>query len=166
MGLGDYFSVSDRVLMLDEYKVLDVTEKAKEIDMRYSDSKILVSSDKFRVDQRVLDSKKTPLLFRDKKCKIRGRELDELSINRESVDIRSLEQLVENGQVLFIGELMKKIFINSGRISLKETLDEVEIHLKKDNICEYLRCDQGNLVFSRKYEVGAAINRLRKEIFL
>ncbi|WP_394698207.1 ABC-ATPase domain-containing protein [uncultured Ilyobacter sp.] len=165
-GLGDYFSVSDRVLMLDEYKVLDVTEKAKEIDMRYSDSKILVSSDEFRVDQRVLDSKKTPLLFRDKKCKIRGRELDELSINRESVDIRSLEQLVENGQVLFIGELMKKIFNSGGRISLKETLDEVEIHLKKDNICEYLRCDQGNLVFSRKYEVGAAINRLRKEIFL
>lgn len=165
-GLGDYFSVSDKVLMLDEYKVVDVTEKAKEIDMRYSDSKILVSSDEFKLNQRVLDSKKTPLLFRDKKCKIRGRELDELSINRESVDIRSLEQLVENGQVLFIGEVMKKIFTNCKRTSLKETLDEMEIHLKKDNICEYLRCDKGNLVFSRKYEVGAAINRLRKEIFL
>ncbi|WP_320046596.1 ABC-ATPase domain-containing protein [uncultured Ilyobacter sp.] len=165
-GLGDYFSVSDRVLMLDEYKVIDVTEKAKEIDMRYSESKISVSSDEFKLSQRVLDSKKTPLLFRDKKCKIRGRELDELSINRESVDIRSLEQLVEKGQVLFIGEVMKKIFTSSKRTSLKETLNEVEIHLKKDNICEYLRCDKGNLVFSRKYEVGAAINRLRKEIFL
>jgi predicted ABC-class ATPase len=165
-GLGDYFSVSDRVLMLDEYRVIDVTDKAKEIDRRYSESKILVSSDEFRVGERVLDSKKTPLLFSDKKCKIRGRELDELSINRESVDIRSLEQLVETGQVLFIGEVMKKIFTVCKRATLKEALDEVELHLEKDNICEYLRCDKGNLVLSRKYEIGAAINRLRKEIFL
>lgn len=165
-GLGDYFSVSDKVLMLDEYQVIDVTERAKEIDRRYSESKILVSSDEFRLGERVLNSKKTPLLFSDKKCKIRGRELDELSINRESVDISSLEQLVENGQVLFIGEVMKKVFTGNKRASLKEAMDEVEIHLKKDNICEYLRCDKGDLVFSRKYEVGAAINRLRKEIFL
>ncbi|WP_324291883.1 hypothetical protein [uncultured Ilyobacter sp.] len=152
--------------MLDEYRVVGVTKRAKEIDNRYIESKVLVSSDEFRLGERVLDSKKTPLLFSDKKCKIKGRELDELSINRESVDIRYLEQLVKKGQVLFIGEVMKKVFTLGKGTSLKEALDEVEIHLKKDNICEYLKCDKGNLVFSRKYEIGAAVNRLRKEIFL
>lgn len=165
-GLGDYFSVSDRILMLDEYHVVDVTERAKEIDNRHSGSKISVSSDEFAVGARSLDSKKTPLLFSDKKCKIKARELDELLINRDPVDIRALEQLVENSQVLFIGEVMKKIFTSPKKASLKENLDEVEFHLKKENICQYLRCNRGNLVFSRKYEVGAAINRLRKEIFL
>ncbi len=165
-GLGDYFSVSDRVLMLDEYRVMDVTEKAKEIDTMYNESKILISSDEFVIGERVLDSKKTPLLFSDKKCKIKGRELDELLINRDSIDIRSLEQLVENGQVLFIGEVVKNFFTSGTKVTLKEILDEMEAHLKRENICEYLKCDRGNLVFSRKYEVGAAINRLRKEIFL
>jgi predicted ABC-class ATPase len=165
-GLGDYFSVSDKILMLDEYHVVDVTERAKEIDKKYSESKVIVSSDEFIIGSRLLDYKKTPLLFSDKKCKIKARELDELLINRDPVDIRALEQLVENSQVLFIGEIIKKIFTTQNRVTLKEALDEVEFYLKNENICHYLKCNKGNLVFSRKYEVGAAINRLRKEIFI
>lgn len=166
-GLGDYFSVSDNVLMLDEYRVTDITERAKAIDEKYRDSKIIEDSRDIIPGSKKLNSKKTPLLFKDKKCKIRGRDLDELSINKDTVDIRSLEQFVENGQVPFAGELIRKIFTGLNRdTDLREILDRAEKDLKDENICNYLKGEQGSLVFARKYEVGAVINRIRRELFL
>ncbi len=166
-GLGDYFSVSDNVLMLDEYKVTDITKRAKEIDEKYRESKIIEDETRIIPGRKKLNGKKIPLLFSDKKCKIRGRDLDELSINRDVVDIRSLEQFVENGQVPFVGELLKRLFTkSSGNPGLRELLDRVEDEMKDENICHYLRAEQGSLVFTRKYEVGAVINRIRKELFL
>lgn len=165
-GLGDYFSVSDHVLMLDEYHVLDITKKAKEIDAKYRDSAIVIDETPVVISYKKLDNKKTPLLFNDKKCKIKGKDLDELSINRDAIDIRSLEQLVENGQVNFIGEVLKKNFTKGSIDNLKELLNNIEDELADRNICDYLKIQQGSLVFGRKYEIGAVINRIRKEIFL
>ncbi len=166
-GLGDYFSVSDNVLMLDEYRVTDITQRAKEIDEKYRESKIIEDETTIVPGRKKLNGKKIPLLFNDKKCKIRGRELDELSINKDVVDIRSLEQFVENGQVPFVGELLKRLFTKSnGNPDLRELLDRVEDEMKGENICHYLRAEQGSLVFTRKYEVGAVINRIRRELFL
>ncbi len=166
-GLGDYFSVSDNVLMLDEYRVTDITQRAKEIDEKYRESKIIEDETTIVSGRKKLNGKKIPLLFNDKKCKIRGRDLDELSINKDVVDIRSLEQFVENGQVPFVGELLKRLFTKSnGNPDLRDLLDRVEDEMKGENICHYLRAEQGSLVFTRKYEVGAVINRIRRELFL
>ncbi|GLI56711.1 ATPase [Propionigenium maris DSM 9537] len=166
-GLGDYFSVSDNVLMLDEYRVTDITKRAKEIDEKYRESKIIEDETSIVPGRKKLNGKKIPLLFNDKKCKIRGRDLDELSINKDVVDIRSLEQFVENGQVPFVGELLKRLFTKSnGNPDLRDLLDRVEDEMKDENICNYLRAEQGSLVFTRKYEVGAVINRIRRELFL
>lgn len=166
-GLGDYFSVSDNVLMLDEYRVTDITQRAKEIDEKYRESKIIEDETTIVPGRKKLNGKKIPLLFNDKKCKIRGRDLDELSINKDVVDIRSLEQFVENGQVPFVGELLKRLFTKSnGNPDLRDLLDRVEDEMKGENICHYLRAEQGSLVFTRKYEVGAVINRIRRELFL
>jgi len=166
-GLGDYFSVSDKVIMLDEYRVSDITEKAKAIDEKFRESKIIEDEKLITPGRKKLNVKKTPLLFNDKKCKIKGRDLDELSINKEVVDIRSLEQFVENGQVPFVGELLRKIFSKpQGSMELRELLDKVEEEMRNENICHYLRAEMGSLVYARKYEVGAVINRIRKELFL
>lgn len=166
-GLGDYFSVSDNVLMLDEYRVTDITKRAKEIDEKYRESKIIEDETSIVPGRKKLNGKKIPLLFNDKKCKIRGRDLDELSINKDVVDIRSLEQFVENGQVPFVGELLKRLFTKSnGNPDLRDLLERVEDEMKGENICNYLRAEQGSLVFTRKYEVGAVINRIRRELFL
>ena len=166
-GLGDYFSVSDQVLMLDEYRVTDITKRAREIDEKYRESKIIEDKTEIVPGRKKLNGKKIPLLFNDKKCKIKGRDLDELSINKDVVDIRSLEQFVENGQVPFVGELLKRLFTKStGNPDLRELLDRVEGEMESENICHYLKAEQGSLVFTRKYEVGAVINRIRRELFL
>lgn len=166
-GLGDYFSVSDSVLMLDEYVISDITAKARAIDEKYRESKIIEDESEIQLSRKKINSEKISLLFNDKKCRIKGRELDELSINRDIVDIRSIEQFIENGQVPFIGELLKKIFIKPNKnYYLREIVDKVEEDIKNENLCNYLKAEQGNLVYARKYEVGAVINRIRKQFFL
>lgn len=164
-GLGDYFSMADRVIMLDEYKVLDVTEKAKLISDKFENSNVRGITEKFNIPFRKLDSQKTKKLFNSDRCKVKTRGLDELLIDKESVDIRNLEQYVENGQVTFTGEIVRKVFKEFGNETFKDKLEKVQTEIDKNNLSKILKSNSGSLVESRKYEIAGAITRLRKDIF-
>ena len=164
-GLGDYFSMADRVIMLDEYKLLDVTEKAKLISEKFENSNVRGVNEKFNITFRKLDSQKTKKLFTSDRCKVKTRELDELLIDKESIDIRHLEQYVENGQVTFTGEIIRKVFAQGNHGTFKEKLENVQTEIDKNNLSKLLKSNSGSLVEARKYEIAGAITRLRKDIF-
>jgi predicted ABC-class ATPase len=164
-GLGDYFSMADRVIMLDEYNLIDVTEKAKIISEKFENSNVKGVTKKFNIPLRRIDSQKTKKLFTSDRCKVKTRELDELLIDKESIDIRHLEQYVENGQVTFTGEIIRKIFTMSKYETFKERLDNLQVEIDKNNLSKLLKSNSGSLVEARKYEIAGAITRLRKDIF-
>ncbi|UUV18568.1 ABC-ATPase domain-containing protein [Fusobacteria bacterium ZRK30] len=164
-GLGDYFSMADRVIMLDEYKILDVTKKAKLISEKFENSNVRGVTEKFNIPFRKLDSQKTKRLFNSDRCKVKTRGLDELLIDRESIDIRNLEQYVENGQVTFTGEIIRKVFSQCGHGTFKDKLEKIQTEIDKNNLSKLLKSNSGSLVESRKYEIAGAITRLRKDIF-
>ena len=164
-GLGDYFSMADIVIMLDEYKLLDVTKKAKTISDKFESSNVRGVSEDFNIPFRKLDSKKTKGLFNSDRCKVKTRGLDELLINKETIDIRHLEQYVENGQVTFTGEIIKNIFSQNTCEIFREKLENLQIEIDKNNLSKLLKSNSGSLVEARKYEIAGAITRLRKDIF-
>ncbi len=164
-GLGDYFSMADRVIMLDEYHLLDVTEKAKLISEKFENSNVRGVTAKFDIPFRKLGSRKTKKLFTSERWKVKTRGLDELLIDRESIDIRHLEQYVENGQVTFTGEIIQKVFSQCGNEIFKDRLEKVQAEIDKNNLSKLLKSNSGSLVEARKYEIAGAITRLRKDIF-
>ncbi|MTI33219.1 ABC-ATPase domain-containing protein [Xanthovirga aplysinae] len=163
-GLGDYFAVADTVLMLDEYHVMDITQKAKEVISRYE-----VAHASHEVKEGFTPRKRQLAINQLKsefngRYKIKTRGLDEISINKEEIDIRGLEQLTENAQANLIGEAIKEIaFLFSQKISIKEALDQMEESLKKEPISSILG-EKGNLAYARKYELGATLSRWRKGV--
>jgi len=164
-GLGDYFSTADRVIMLDEYKLLDVTEKAKIISEKFEDSNVRGVSKKFTIPFRKLDLQKTKKLFISDRCKVKTRGLDQLLIDKENIDIRHLEQYVENGQVTFTGEIIRKTFTQVKCETFKEQLNNIQVEIDENNLSKLLKSNSGSLVEARKYEIAGAITRLRKDIF-
>ena len=164
-GLGDYFSMADKVIMLDEYSLIDVTEKAKSIDNKFENLNVKSITEKFNIPFRRLDFQKTKKLFISDRCKVKSKELDELLIDKENIDIRYLEQYVENGQVTFTGEIIRKIFNQSKYETFKEKLENLQTEIDKNNLSKLLKSNSGSLVEARKYEIAGTITRLRKDIF-
>lgn len=166
-GLGDYFDAADRVLMLDSYNVYDVTSKAKEISSKYKENQIEYLDGPIKINSRSLDSIETIRMFNTKKVKTKSRDTDHLLIGKNDVDLRSVEQLVETGQVNFIGELIRKIFVRRDleKFNLAEILDMYDKRLREESLLELLDIKHGSLVYARKFEIGAAINRIRKDVF-
>ncbi len=166
-GLGDYFDVADTVLMLDEYRVRDITQKAKEVSRKYKREHIKLDDAEFKIKHRSLNEKHCRELWKDPRAKTKNRGLDELSLGREVVDLRSIEQLIEEGQVRFIGDVIKKLFKYEElkKMTFREIIDKYEEEMDNSGISSYLGTRSGSLAFSRKYEVAAAISRIRKKIF-
>lgn len=165
-GLGDYLDVADLVLLLDEYTVYDVSKKAKGISDKYSNVKLQFPKEKIEIKKRKLNMNETFDIFSERNSKIRNRDLFELSLGKETVDIRALEQLVESGQVKYIGEIIKRIFTKNDQnyYDIKTILDILENRVNHETLMEILKLNSGNVVYARKYEIASVINRIRTNI--
>ncbi|MGL5477734.1 MAG: ABC-ATPase domain-containing protein, partial [Clostridium sp.] len=98
--------------------------------------------------------------------KIKTLGKDGLSINREDIDLRSVEQIVDREQVTAIGNLIK--FAEENIIDNNKTLIEVTDKLIKQIEKKGLisinttKGGVGNLSMPRRFEIMAAFNRYRK----
>ena len=101
---------------------------------------------------------------RDNRIKTKVMGKDSISINKEMVDLRYVEQLVDTEQLNALCMIIKymKFHIFDGRRSVTEG---VELLCKKMDEKEFRAfCDgsvPGNVVIPRKQEIYAALNRCR-----
>ncbi|MEA1904409.1 MAG: ABC-ATPase domain-containing protein [Candidatus Hadarchaeota archaeon] len=158
-GLGDYFDVGDTVIMMDSYRPRDASKEAKDIAAKYTARRKSEEPGKITIRDRFPDARSIDARRRGK-VKIKARGIHGLSFGEETIDLSRVEQLVETAQVRSIGELIHHVSKLPARKSLHEVLDELEKGLEKDGLTSLLLV-RGNYVRPRKYEVAAAINRLR-----
>lgn len=162
---GDYFDIADTVIQMDAYEPKNVTEKAKELSTGLILKRIEGKDIKINInfERKILKGsvEKGP-----KGIKIKTLGKDGLSINREDIDLRSVEQIVDKEQVTAIGNLIK--FAEENIIDNNKTLIEVTYKLIKQIENKGLisinttKGGVGNLSMPRKFEIMAAFNRYRK----
>lgn len=162
---GDYFDIADTVIQMDAYEPKNVTEKAKELSTGLILKRIEGKDIKINInfERKVLKGsvEKGP-----KGIKIKTLGKDGLSINREDIDLRSVEQIVDREQVTAIGNLIK--FAEENIIDNNKTLIEVTDKLIKQIEKKGLisinttKGGVGNLSMPRRFEIMAAFNRYRK----
>ncbi|MCP5043012.1 MAG: ABC-ATPase domain-containing protein, partial [bacterium] len=168
-GCGDYFEAADQVIMLRDYVPHDATSDAKKIaqanpGQRQREVRDVLTAPKPRVP--IAESFDAS---RGKRAvKIDARSVDELGYGRQDVDLRAVAQLVDTSQTRAVGfaihlasqEMMR------GRATLFQVLDELESLFDReglDALDPYGRSEEhpGNFARPRRYEIAAAINRLR-----
>lgn len=155
-SLGDYFSMADTVVFMDNYQPRDVTQQAKEVvgdDTLISDENRTINYKQRLPDHGSIDP------TRKGKPRIKARGLGGLEFGKNNVDLSRVEQIVEPGQVKAIGELINQNKSQFNNKTLKEVLDDVEKQMEKGGLLSILP-PRGDFVKPRKFEVAAALNRL------
>lgn len=159
---GDYFSVADRVIMMEEYKAKDVTSHAFEIAgsdrLRFQNDNKTFGSIKDRVVQ------KSSFPMSKRGIKIREHGIHSISYDHSEIDLKSLEQLVDPGQTAGIAAIMEYMIKNEvdGVASLKNIINRVMDLISKEGLDSIIRNFRGgNIAKPRKYEIAGAINRFR-----
>lgn len=158
---SQFFEPADLIIQMDGYIPEDITEEVKELCRKEGIEPLapVESLDSLK-DKRILE--KNPV-FNSEKLKIKGRGLDDLSINRESVDIRLLEQLTHPAQVKAIGLMIKDLNDKTdGKTPVAELLDKQQEELAANGMKFFGRSD---VMLPRKEETAATLNRMRSAKF-
>ena len=168
-GSGDYFDAADRVILMRDYLPQEVTAEARRIAKARPTRRAVEAGSPLPRDfgrvpvARSFDASRGK---RDVKIEVRG--IDHLLFGKEPIDLRGVEQLVDASQTRAIGHILH---VASGRFmdgerTLGEVLALVEDFLDReglDPLDPFHRKGHhpGSFARPRKYEIAAAINRLR-----
>ncbi len=163
-GSGDYFDVADTVIAMDEFHPQDVTEPAKAIAKQFKTQRDREGGERFgSLKQRIVDPRSIDPSKGRKSVKLRARDVSQLQIGTEDIDLSAVEQLVESGQVRAIAEAI--VYAQDCHMSMKTPLTEViqgvMADIEKDGLDCLSEWPMGDLVSFRAMELAAAINRLR-----
>lgn len=162
---GDYFDIADTVIQMDCYEPKDVTKEAKELSTGNIIKRIENRNAKINIKfERII--KKGSIEKSPKGVKIKALGVDGLSINKENIDLRAVEQIVDSEQVKAIGDIIKLIddnFLNE-KTNLKGIITQVVEYINKNGLISInnTKGGNGNLAMPRAQEIACAINRYRK----
>ena len=159
---GAYFDVASTILMLDCYKCLDVTEKAKSIKPA---SVINPAESLSRPRSRQMDT--ASLLPAGDRGKVTVKDASKINYgpnDEHAIDVSKLEQLIETPQLHFIASYMQVLSQNMDNKAFNELLQNLECRIDDiglDAVELAGRPCNGSLARARPFEVAAAINRWR-----
>ncbi|SDH00358.1 Predicted ATPase of the ABC class [Alteribacillus persepolensis] len=165
-GAGDYFDVADTVVMMEEYRPHDVTQKAKEIAKRYGSERNKEAGTTFgEVTPRtvVTDSFQAR---KGKKEKVSGKGRTTIMYGKDIIDLSGVEQLIDHSQTNAIANMIRYACKNIGQTaSLSAILDFLEREVSEkglDVLSPFAGKHPGDMAKPRRTEIAAAINRHRK----
>ncbi|MBR6150857.1 MAG: ABC-ATPase domain-containing protein [Lachnospiraceae bacterium] len=181
---GAFFEISDTILQMREYKPIDITAKAKEAAKATSEKIEAPDGLTISADRRVPFPNKE--VTESRKVKVRGNGTDAVSINHESVELRFVEQVVDNEQTNLLGALLRTLeeqYFN-GRDPLPKCVTALYERLTKQGFAACMSGNRGtsdgagtksshdfassasgsvpgNLAMVRPQELWAMVNRYR-----
>ncbi len=163
-GSGDYFDVADTVIMMDEYIPHDVTERAKEIARKYKAERRHEGGESFgKVTPRVPLAESLDPSKGRREVKIGARGVKTILFGTHAIDLSAVEQLVDPSQLNAIGQAMyyaREKYMDGMR-TLPGILEAVEQDIARGGLDVLDRRPMGDYAEFRRYELAAAINRLR-----
>ncbi len=162
---GAYFHPADCILQMDRYMPRDITAFAKETAAQFPLTKLPSTAaalpDFHRIPQTAQGFRKNDRI----KMKTLGK--DAFSIQRDTVDLRYVEQLVDSEQTTALAWILKyaQLHCCDGKKTLREVVDELMQLLQTKGFealadSSYLSAD---LAMPRPQEVFACFNRYRAQ---
>ena len=163
-GSGDYFDVADQVIAMDNFYPYDVTEKAKKIAQQNPNERIREGGNHFgNITPRIPLPNSIDPSRGKRDVKVKVRDVNQVVFGTEDIDLTAIEQLIESGQLRSISAAIiyaKQHYMNHQN-TLPCILDKVMEDINSKGLDILSHFPQGDLVIFRRFELAAAINRLR-----
>lgn len=171
-GSSDYIKKADTIIQMLEFKPIDITKEAKEVyevwenSIKSTNKNLWVEEEKtlspFNFTRRKISKKSIEPKRKGKKLKINAKSIHVIRYGLEEIDMDYVEQVVDPMQLNFIADAIYSIYKNMNNY---EYLDKLLYYFGRDFrkygfkiLSPY---PNGNYAYARKYEIAAAINRLR-----
>jgi len=163
-GCGDYFDSADNVIAMEEYRPKDVTKEAKDIATRYSSNRLPEHKEAIPdLQPRYISPESITLRKGHRPIHTRTKNTDEITIGQEDIDLSQVEQLTNESQTRAIAAAivyLKQHLIDTNE-SFQQLMLSIEAKVEKDGLQSIIEVPDGNLAQFRRFELAAAINRLR-----
>lgn len=161
---GSYFHKADCIIQMDHYLPRDITEFAKKEATAFPLPEEPVSPASEPSYQRIV--KPDGAFRKNDRIKLKTQGKDSIIINRDTIDLRYVEQLTDTEQLGTLGQLMKyaQLHLFDGKRTLGDIAEELGKILDTKGlpaICggSYV---PGGYALPRKQEIYACLNRYRQ----
>lgn len=161
-GSGDYFSVADAVIMMDNYIPKDVSSEAKALMNKAMQAE--AGALNINPQKRVPRARCLSAELRPGKDKIQAFETRALRYGQQEVELSRVEQLVDSAQLRAIGYLIRYSAdrFSKQKIDLVEGMAEVLYDVKGGGLDQITPFIIGTLAMPRIQELVAVVNRMRE----
>lgn len=166
---GAFFHVADTILQMENYLPYEITEQAKkaaedyplnydpEEEAEYPDTERQTRIPEMRPAKAGRDG-------RERQAKIKTMGTDGFQINKETVDLRYLEQITDGEQMMAIAKLLDGILKKHAgkQVRLSKVLDQIMNDLEEKGFAG-MPGGAGllDMAMPRRYEVAGCVNRYR-----
>ncbi len=159
---GAFFQVADTIIQMDTYVPYEITEKAKQASRAYPALELPETSAEEPGYMRCPN--KNPGLKNKGRIKIKTMGKDAVQLNRETVDLRYVEQLADAEQLTCLGYFLKYMeeHMLDGKHTIRQIVDALTEQVDRQGLS--VVCDgelPGNLTLPRRQEIFACLNRYR-----
>jgi predicted ABC-class ATPase len=166
-GSGEYLSVADKIYRMEDYKIQDVTFRAKEICRKAGSSVTPPAPAYWSQTRRLLSGGFSSY---PKNCgteKLEVSDMGYILIGDERIDIRMLHNIASAEQLNAIGLMLRKMMVTNTEniIDLDRKIDALYEEIEKEGLdcvfSSFFTTCERFLDLPRRCEVKAVINRMR-----
>ena len=181
---GAYFPQADTVIQMDCYRPAEITDFAKETAIRYAaqhgtTGNVSGASEGEATSVSAAEKGWTTLRHpkrmpygkqMEDRTKIRVTGCDTISLNKENIDVRYVEQLVDSEQLHTLGHLLHTVLTEGfdGRTTIVDAVDKLYERIEKQGFAAIggNSLTPRDLAMPRKQEFHGVINRYRGLSFI
>jgi len=160
-GSGSYFDVADHVICMVEYEPFDLTSEAKAIAEADEKERVNEGGDMFGKIHRRIPQHDSIDARKGQKIKLKAEGTKGLLVGRHRIDLSAVEQIVSASQLNAIADALLLAQKKMGEADMPGILDWTEQQLQQNGLDVLSPKKRGDFAMFRRYELAAAINRLR-----
>ena len=163
-GSGDYFDPAGHIITMEEFKPRVVTEEAKRLVTKNPGHRKKEITFPFpTIRERRWDFSKLKFSKGKREVQVRTTGLDTLTLGENEIDVRYIEQLVEEGQLSLCGWVLRQLqlILNATDMSFIKGLQKIFSEIEEKEFDELTPYNDGLQALPRLQDVMGVLNRIR-----
>lgn len=167
-GSGEYLSVADKIYMMEDYLIRDVTDKAKAICNSQGTITELPPSANWAQKRTLYSDRFSSYPEGSGTEKLEVSDMGFVIIGDEKIDVRGLHNVVSTRQLDTLGFMLRYLEVsnNDRKLEIKKKIDDLYRQIDEKGIdflySSFFTTCERFLDLPRKQELMALINRMRK----
>ncbi len=170
-GSGEYLSVADRVYLMEDYRIHNVSERAKQLGETIE--KLLPTEPAVWEQKRILSGEGfTSFVPENGRERLAITDVGIIYVGEEAIDLRMLSGLITQAQRNAVGFLIRylEVSLNETKFDVADKLKTLYRRMEEEGFdcifSNYFTECERFMDLPRKEDVLAAVNRMRKVRFL